>query len=271
MEKASVWSDAADINFIYKTDGKNTICQDATSAFFRINLDPEAHRPVRQSGQQHPRRLVVYRPLFAEHELRVTMNLPDVVRLRDEGPALDDPCHPPRVRPRARADARAPAGAVRPLVRLPGNLQDVRLDRGIRQERRSASSPIRSSSTWRPSATTTSNRSCSTTSPRMSSSRSPARRTPATARRRSTICRNRTSPASRCSTARRAAPAPGHAQGAADMVPASTPDSAVAAARADLGKLEHDDAGGGLRHRSGKDRGRRRRPPPPPLPMSSLR
>ena len=86
MEKASVWSDAANINFIYKTNGENTICQDATSAFFRINLDPEATDLFVDQDSSIDGDWSYIGRYSLSTKLRVTINLPDVVRLRDKAP-----------------------------------------------------------------------------------------------------------------------------------------------------------------------------------------
>ncbi len=86
MEKASVWSDAANINFIYKTNGKNNICQDATSAFFRINLDPEATDLFVDQDSSIDGDWSYIGRYSLNTKLRVTINLPDVVRLRDKDP-----------------------------------------------------------------------------------------------------------------------------------------------------------------------------------------
>jgi hypothetical protein len=87
METASVWSEAADLHLIYKSDGKNNICQDAASAFIRINLDPKASKDlfVNQEGNDHGDWSYIGRDSLST-ELLVTMNLPDVVRLRDTAP-----------------------------------------------------------------------------------------------------------------------------------------------------------------------------------------
>ncbi len=87
MQTASVWSEAADLNFVYKTDGKNTICQDAASAFIRINLDPDAPAAlfVNQEGGSEGDWSYIGRDSLSTDFL-VTMNLPDVVRLREKVP-----------------------------------------------------------------------------------------------------------------------------------------------------------------------------------------
>lgn len=87
METASVWSEAANLNFLYKTNGQNKTCQDATSAFIRINLDPKAPVDlfVNQEGNSGGDWSYIGR-YSLNTDLLVTMNLPDVVRLREKAP-----------------------------------------------------------------------------------------------------------------------------------------------------------------------------------------
>ncbi len=86
MQKASVWSDAANINFIYKTDGNNNICQDSTSAFLRINLDPTATELFPDDASAIKGDWSYIGRYALNTKLLVTINLPDVVRLRDLDP-----------------------------------------------------------------------------------------------------------------------------------------------------------------------------------------
>jgi hypothetical protein len=87
MQTASVWSDVSDLKFVYQTDGKTNVCQDGTSAFIRINLDPEASTDlfVNQEGNAHGDWSYIGRDSLST-ELLVTMNLPDVGRLREKAP-----------------------------------------------------------------------------------------------------------------------------------------------------------------------------------------
>ena len=86
MQTASVWSDAADINFVYQTNGKNNLCQDSTSAFIRINLDPKATDLfVDQDSSIEGDWSYIGRDSL-NTKLMVTINLPDVARLRDKAP-----------------------------------------------------------------------------------------------------------------------------------------------------------------------------------------
>ncbi len=86
MQTASVWSDAANIKFIYQRDGKNNICQDSTSAFFRINLDAKATDLfVGQESSINGDWSYIGR-YSLNTDLMVTINLPDVVRLREKAP-----------------------------------------------------------------------------------------------------------------------------------------------------------------------------------------
>ena len=87
MKTASVWSDVSDLQFDYRSDGENRICEDATSAFFRINLDPEAATDlfINQEGNAHGDWSYIGRDSLST-DLLVTMNLPDVERLRDKAP-----------------------------------------------------------------------------------------------------------------------------------------------------------------------------------------
>ncbi len=86
MKTASVWSDAANIKFIYKTNGRTNICHDATSAFIRINLDGKATElfPGQESSINGDWSYLGRYSLNTK--LLVTINLPDVVRLRDRDP-----------------------------------------------------------------------------------------------------------------------------------------------------------------------------------------
>jgi hypothetical protein len=87
MKTASVWSDVSDLTFIYQSNGKTKICEDAASAFIRINLDPEAPIDlfVNQEGNAHGDWSYIGRDSLST-DLLVTMNLPDVERLRDKAP-----------------------------------------------------------------------------------------------------------------------------------------------------------------------------------------
>ncbi len=87
MKTASVWSEAADLHFVYQTNGTNNICQDAASAFIRINLDPKAPKSlfVNQESSDHGDWSYLGRNSLST-DLLVTMNLPDVVRLREKNP-----------------------------------------------------------------------------------------------------------------------------------------------------------------------------------------
>ncbi len=86
MQTASVWSEAANINFIYKADGKNRICQDSTSAFIRINLDPKATELFVDQDSSVEGAWSYIGRYALNTKLKVTMNLPDAVRLRDKDP-----------------------------------------------------------------------------------------------------------------------------------------------------------------------------------------
>ena len=216
---AKVWTRQRRHHLRLQTNGKNSICKDASSADIRINLDPKAPASlfVNQEGNakgdwSYLGRVSLNPKYSGDHE--PARRRPRTHRQSD----LDDPRHPARVRPRACPDARASARAVRRLVRLREDFRRCPAGPWNTQRDRSASFPIRRSRIWLLSATTISSRSCSTISPRKSSSRSPARRTRAAARRRSTTSRPRISKASRFSTDRPPAP-PRHAQRGA-MIPA---------------------------------------------------
>ena len=87
MQIAKEWSDAADITFDYESNGRNRRCRDATSAFIRINLDPNASSDlfVNQQGNAHGDWSYIGRDSLNTNFL-VTMNLPDVVRVRNSDP-----------------------------------------------------------------------------------------------------------------------------------------------------------------------------------------
>ncbi len=89
MNTAKVWSDNADLNFVYKTDGKNNICRDndPTSADIRINLDPDAPLAlfVNQEGNAEGAWSYLGRVALNEKYL-VTMNLRDIAESRTENP-----------------------------------------------------------------------------------------------------------------------------------------------------------------------------------------
>ncbi len=84
MEKASVWSDASDLKFDYKSNGQNRICQDSTSAFLRINLDPQATELFPDDPNAIKGDWSYIGRYALNTKLLVTINLPDVVRLRDK-------------------------------------------------------------------------------------------------------------------------------------------------------------------------------------------
>ena len=86
MQKARVWSDAANLHFIYKTNGKNNICQDSTSAFLRINLDPGATELFPDDASAIKGDWSYIGRYALNTKLLVTINLPGVVRLRDRDP-----------------------------------------------------------------------------------------------------------------------------------------------------------------------------------------
>ncbi len=87
MELAKVWTDAADLTFSHKTNGKNSICKDASSADIRINLDPKAPLSlfVNQEGSSKGDWSYLGR-VSLNPKFLVTMNLPDVDRGRTVNP-----------------------------------------------------------------------------------------------------------------------------------------------------------------------------------------
>ncbi len=87
MQKAQVWSDAADINFIYQTNGQNNICQDATSADIRINLDPHAPKTLFVNQEANAAGDWSYLGRVSLNtKFLVTMNLQDVDEARTQSP-----------------------------------------------------------------------------------------------------------------------------------------------------------------------------------------
>lgn len=89
MKTADVWSEHANLNFVYKTDGKNTICRDGdpTSADIRINLDPDAPLSlfVNQEGNAEGAWSYIGR-VSGNPKFLVSMNLRDVAEARTKNP-----------------------------------------------------------------------------------------------------------------------------------------------------------------------------------------
>ena len=89
MQTAKVWSDNADLNFVYQTNGKNNICRDndPSSADIRINLDPNAPLSlfVNQEGNAEGAWSYLGR-VALNPKFLVTMNLRDVAETRTKNP-----------------------------------------------------------------------------------------------------------------------------------------------------------------------------------------
>ena len=85
MKTANVWTEHADLNFVYQTDGKNNICRDGdpTSADIRINLDPDAPLSlfVNQEGNAEGAWSYIGR-VSGNPKFLVSMNLRDVAEAR---------------------------------------------------------------------------------------------------------------------------------------------------------------------------------------------
>ena len=86
MKFANDWAKYAAIKFDYKTDGVNRICQDAQSANIRVSLDDEDARDLYVNQQENRKGNWSYLGNLDLSSLLVTLNLPDVVRLRSADP-----------------------------------------------------------------------------------------------------------------------------------------------------------------------------------------
>jgi hypothetical protein len=86
MKFANDWAKYAAITFDYKTDGVNHICQDAQSANIRVSLDDGDARDLYVNQEDNRKGNWSYLGNLDLSNLLVTLNLPDVVKLRSVDP-----------------------------------------------------------------------------------------------------------------------------------------------------------------------------------------
>ncbi|HEV7462340.1 MAG TPA: M12 family metallopeptidase [Methyloceanibacter sp.] len=86
MDTAKVWSDNSGLTFSYQTDGQNNICQNAQSADIRVSLDDEDQRDLYVNQEESRKGDWSYLGDIPLPDYLVTLNLPDVVRDRENDP-----------------------------------------------------------------------------------------------------------------------------------------------------------------------------------------
>jgi hypothetical protein len=87
MDKAKVWSDAANLHFNYQTDGKTNICKDSSSADIRINLDKKA--PLKLFANQEDNKEGDWSYIgrgSLNPKFLVSLSIPDVDEARESNP-----------------------------------------------------------------------------------------------------------------------------------------------------------------------------------------